>query len=376
VRILHVIPSVHRGGAQVMLLRLLENARDNHHGVISLMPLGGLRAPMAAAGATLHSLGLPQGRMSARSGIGLARAIRSFQPDLVQGWMYHGNLAATIGCALGRRAGPVLWGVHHSITTLAHEKPSTRRIIRLSAWLSRGTAKVVYVSRASASQHEQLGFEARRTIVIPNGFDCTVFRPQPAARMALRRALGLDERPVLIGMVARYHPLKDHTNLFAAAARLASGSAIHLVLVGAGVDAGNRDLQEAIRAAGLAERVTLLGERRDIPDLMAGLDILALTSRDEAFPMVLGEAMASGVPCVATDVGDSRLIVGDTGVLVPPNDPDALAAGLKELIQQDMAGRARLGEAARRRIEEAFSAPAIAGRYLDLYKRVVEGAPC
>lgn len=375
-RILHVIPSVAVGGAQIMLLRLLEHWRipEDRHGVVSLMPFGILRAPMAASGATLTSLDLPQGRMSPRAGVELARIVRRFRPDVLQGWMYHGNLAATVGRALSRARCPVLWGVHHSITGLTREKRSTRGVIRLSARLSRGTARVIFCSETSAAQHEQIGFETSRTVVIPNGFDCDAFRPRAGAGATLRRMLGVDAATIVIGMVARYHPMKDHSNLLAAVAGLPSEPPVHLVLAGHEVDRNNAALTRAIGDAGLNERVTLLGESQNMPEIMAGFDMLVVPSAwGEAFPLVLGEAMASGVPCIATDVGDSRLIIGETGLVVAPREPIALADGLWDLVQRGADGRAQLGMAARARIVSEFSAPAIAARYHDVCCQALMG---
>ena len=181
--------------------------------------------------------------------------------------------------------------------------------------------------------YAERGFDAAKLTVIPNGFDSSRFRPDPAARDEVRREIGVAPDAPLIGLVARYDPFKDHaTFLRAAAALVRTRPDARFLLCGNRVDAGNAELVEQIASLGLAEHVRLLGPRRDVQRIYAALDVLAQSSISEAFPLVLGEAMASGVPCAATDVGDSALIVGDTGRIVPPRNPEALAGAWADLL--------------------------------------------
>jgi glycosyltransferase involved in cell wall biosynthesis len=202
-----------------------------------------------------------------------------------------------------------------------------------------------------------------------------VLRPRPEAKGRLCAELGLPTSTTLIGLLARHHPMKDHANLIRAGARCAAAD-LHLVLAGRGVDGDNEGLRATIAEAGMGGRVSLLGERHDVPELVAGLDVVAVSSAwGEAFPLVLGEAMASGVPCVATDIGDSAWIIADTGVVVPPRDPEALAGGLQHLVELGPEGRRRLGAAARARILDNFSLPEVVRQYETLYGRLVQGRP-
>ena len=188
--------------------------------------------------------------------------------------------------------------------------------MRLSARLSPLTAAIAYCSSESARQHHALGFDPERTVVIPNGFDCAATRPDPAARPRLCAELGIDPARTLIGMLTRAHPMKDHGNLIRAVARLlADGARVHLILAGRGVDDPGGRIARAVAAAGIGRHTSLLGEREDISPVTAGLDVLVSSSAwGEAFPLIVGDAMASGVPCVVTDVGDCAWIVGDTGL--------------------------------------------------------------
>ena len=206
--------------------------------------------------------------------------------------------------------------------------------------------------------------------MISNGFDCDVFRPDDDAHYRICNQLGLDSSAIVIGLVARFHPSKDHIGFLRAASLV---STMHpessFLLVGKGLAQSDPTLNNLISQLNLTGRVFLLGERTDIPQLTAGLDIACSSSAYEGFSNSIGEAMACGVPCVVTDVGDSAYLVQDTGVIVPSRNPKALAHAIGQLIDAGSAKRKELGMAARRRIESEFSLPKVARRYEDLYKQ-------
>jgi glycosyltransferase involved in cell wall biosynthesis len=377
-RIAHVIPALTTGGAQAMLAKLLEaGAGGPDQLVISLRPDGGAWSRVAKTGVELHHLGLRPGELSPRALGRLAGLLRCRQPDLIHGWMYHGNLAALLGAGLTFRRPVVVWNIRHSLHDLAHEKPQTRAVIRIGARLSRLAATVIYNSHVGASQHEALGYAGRRVEVVPNGFDTGRFRPDPEMRACWRARLGIGPATQLIGHVARYHPMKDHAALIRAAGRLmGKGLDLFLVMVGEDVTPDNRELAAALKAAGIAHRIALLGERSDIAEIMAALDLAVLCSAwGEGFPNVLGEAMACGVPCIATDVGDCKHLLTTGGVLVPPRDVEALEAAMERLMELPAARRRELGAAGRARIQQDFALPAIAERYAELYRRLADAAP-
>jgi glycosyltransferase involved in cell wall biosynthesis len=378
-KVLHAITGLEIGGAENMLLRLLEAGTREKFApaVLSLMdPEAALQRSLApqvgALRVPISTLKMPRRHPTVAHVWRLCRAMRAADPDLIQGWMYHGNLAASVGGWSLPQRPPVLWNVRHSVHDLMLEKPLTRAIIRLSARISGLPRAIIYNSRVSAAQHEALGFEARRTVVIPNGFDTTRLRPQADARARLCASLGIDPTRTVIGMIARHHPMKDHGNLVRAAALLQERDRdVHLVLIGSGLDAGNRDLNALIGGLGLGSRTSLLGERSDVPALVAGLDLMALSSAwGEAFPNVLGEAMASGVPCVATDVGDCAWVLGPHGTIVPPRDSEALARALGRLIDLGGEARRQLGLGGRARIVQHFSIHEVVRQYESLHLQV------
>jgi len=371
-RIVHVITGLSTGGAEIMLYNLLSRInRDRFNpSVVSLLEQGTLGDRILELDIPVYFLGMKPGALPTPNIFwNLIRTLRQLQPNIIQGWMYHGNLAAYIASRFFIPKIPVIWGIHHSIAALDAEKQMTQAIIKLGAKISDSPKKIVFVSQTSRSQHEALGYCHRNSCVIPNGFDLVRFQPSLQARINIRTALRLATDTLLIGLFCRYHPMKDHANFLQAAAILTKKhSNVHFLLAGTDVDAANQTLQQNIDDLVLQSQVHLLGERSDIPDLMAALDIATSASAyGEAFPLVVGEAMSCGVPCVVTDVGDSQWIVSNTGKVVPPKNPQALADAWQELIEMGSIGRSALGKAARVRIEENFALDAIVAQYQSLY---------
>lgn len=373
IKVVHVITDLSAGGAQSMLCKLVEHSagHDVTHQVLTLINGGVNLERLRNAGVEVQELSFSRKAAmlaSAGSACELVRAIGRQRPSVVQAWMYHANLAATFG-TLMRRKIFLSWGVRHSVVDINEEKGTTRVAIRLGGVLRHFCNAVVYCSHESARQHENLGYPAKKTVVIPNGFDCDLFKPVTGARETLRAELGITPEKIVVGMAARWHPMKDHNNLLQALAILhQKGVPLHLVIVGHGFDNKNTALLADIDRFGLRGQTSHLGLRQYMAHVLAGFDILALPSAwGEGFPNVLGEAMACAVPCVATDVGDSRHIIGDTGKVVEPRNPEELAAALKEIIDLEEGVRRQLGERARRRIEGDFRIASVANRYDQFY---------
>ena len=368
-RIVFLTTGLNGGGAETLLFHLLRvmNRERFDPVVISLMDRGRLGDAIAGLGVPLHTIGLRAGRATPAALFQLVRLTRAARPDVIQGWMYHSNLAATLVGFFVRA--PVCWCIHSSFTSREVMKPFTRLIVWISARLSRLAAKIVYVAQTSRAQHEQIGFASERGCVIPNGVDLTLFQPSAAARKSVREELGLQPDAPLIGMMGRYDPQKDHANFLRAAALLARKRPdVGFLLAGAGVDHANQALTDLVRTLDLGGCVHLLGERHDMPRLDAALDIATLSSAfGEAHSLAVTEAMACAVPCVVTDVGDSARVVGETGVTVPPCDAESLAAGWERLISAGPQKRRELGELARQRAEECYSVSNLVRRYEELY---------
>jgi glycosyltransferase involved in cell wall biosynthesis len=370
-RVLHIISNLTTGGAEMMLYKVLHtmNRERFESVVISLMDEGRFGEPLKKAGFPVHTLGM-KGLLSVKAAWRLRHLIRSINPDLIQGWMYHGNLVASLSRVFISKKVPVIWNIRHALHNIQHEKKGTAKVIKVGAMLSKRTAKIIYNSRVSAQQHQAFGYSARQTVIIPNGFDTQQFQPSQTAKKRLRNTLQIPENTFLIGLIARYHPVKDHTNFFKAAARLAKAREdVQFVLAGRNVELSNPLIAELVQRQKLVGKVHMLGERRDISDLTAGLDIATSSSYTESFPNTIGEAMTCGVPCVVTDVGDSAWIVGETGKVVPPHDSKALAQAWNALITMGTEQRKQLGEAARKRVMDNLSLTTITRQYERLYEQ-------
>ena len=363
------------GGAEVMLHNILSKIdRDRFEPeVVSLMDKGQYGDKIEALGVRVHSVKMLEGKPSLSSAKRLLSVVKGIQPDLIQGWMYHGNIASQFYKTLSRSKIPVVWSIHHSLHQISKEKPLTQSLIRLGALSSKYIEQIAYVSEKSQMQHQKLGYSQHNSCVIPNGFETSRFKPSAAVRSKFRQELGISDDTFLIGSMARYSPMKDHANFIRAAGVLLQDYPdTKFVMIGNLVDRNNQDLTELIAELGIDKSIYLLGLRRDIPEIMPALDLLASSSAfGEAFPLVLGEAMSCGIPCVATDIGDSAFIIGDTGRIVPPKDPQALARGWQEIIDLSLSERAELGEAARKRVINNFALEGIVNRYEQLYQGLI-----
>lgn len=379
-RILHVITGLEIGGAEIMLVQLVERWQKEGHSnhVVSLLPGGRLVGRLQSAGAEVTELGLRRGYLPSSKAWRLREVFRAFRPDITQGWMYHANLAAQVGRLMACNRLPLFWTIHFTPSESKGLSRLTKLVIHASALSSLLTTGIIYCSSASASQHEALGYARRKTRIIPNGIDTDRFKPDPLARRRLTAALGLPiDRPI-VGHFARFDPMKNHFGLLRAVATLRMlGASVHLLLAGSGVDQRNIQLQRAITEFGLQEHVTLLGERDDIESLMPGLDLFVLpSSYGEAFPLVLGEAMAAGVPAVATDLGDCRWIIGDCGSVIGADRPEELVAVIRHQLTLDEAQRATIVAMARRRVIQEFSLTAVSKRYIDHYNAAARSSGC
>ncbi|WP_291997846.1 glycosyltransferase [Candidatus Accumulibacter sp. ACC012] len=356
--VVHVISGLGRGGAERALTRLLEAQRgslDYAHVVISLADMGCYGESIQRMGVPVHVLGMT-GVLGLPTGlVSLVRLLRRLRPDLVQTWMYHADLLGGVSARFAGRP-PVLWGIR-SFDLKRGAKLRTRLVQKVCAWTSHWLPTLILcVAEASRRNHAALGYDERRMLVIPNGFE--LMPPEiPAPDVdALRAAHGLLPRHVVVGCVGRFHPAKDHRNFVDAAALLGERFPLtRFLMVGPGLDAGNAVLRGWIEAGRMSDRFVLLGERTDIPLCLKAMEIFCSPSRTEAFPQVVGEAMVVGRPAVVTDVGDTARVVGDTAVVVAREDPQALAAGLASLLEASPGQREELGRRAQARVRREFS---------------------
>ncbi len=324
--VLHIITGLNDGGAEAVLARLCLSSSGGEHVVISLMDEGKYGPLLKSAGIRVHCIGMNPGTLSPIGFWRLIRYIRTEAPYAVQTWMYHADL---IGGVAAKLAGvkKIFWGIRHSTLDKGKAKKSTIAIARLCAFLSGSIPeKIVCCAHKALVVHKDIGYKANKLLVIPNGYDLSKFKPDELSGVALRSELGIPAGSFLIGKVGRYDPFKDHDNLLMALTKLRSaGIDLKCLLVGKGLSPENSGLMARIKELGIIDQVVLAGQRTDIPAVMNALDLHVLSSSSEGFPNVIAEAMACGTPSVSTDVGDASEIVGDSRLLCPPGDSQALA---------------------------------------------------
>src|SRR3990172_2848430 len=296
-RVLHVITGLNLGGAEVMLHRLLQasDRRSSSHDVVSLMDLGIVSERIRQLG--IDPRALQMGRVpNPRKLLRLANIVRESNPDVVQTWMYHADVIGGLAAKLARRP-RIVWGIHNSTLDPERTRRTTRWTVALSARLSRWVPDcIVSVSQVSRDIHVDAGYDRSKFVVIPNGFDVGEYRPDAGYRREVRAELGIDDGTVVVGLIARVDPQKDHGNIIAAAARIALRRPEgRFLLCGQGTGRGDPIVAQ-VTERGLLDRFVFLGRRDDVHRVMNAIDIVTLSSAyGEAFPLVVGEAMASGV---------------------------------------------------------------------------------
>lgn len=372
---MHVITGLEVGGAESMLSRLVRamDPGTSSHLVVSLTGEGPIGRELATAGIEVRALGLRRGQVSLAPLFTMRRWLREWRPDVLETWMYHADLLGAL-VTLGRSAPPLIWNLRASHLDMRQYRPLSGVTRALCARLSRRPALVIANSDAGVREHRALGYAPRRWAVVPNGIDVARYRPRPERRDAVRGALGLPSDAFVLGVVARYDPMKGHDVLAGALGLwLARWPGAHVLVAGAGID-WQAPEYSALKAAmpELASRVHLLGLRRDVADLWSACDVAGSPSHGEGFANAIAEAMACGVPVVATAVGDSAQIVGGEGVTVPPADPGAFAVALDRIASLAPADRQAVGLRARKRVAELFSLDVAAARYLDAYRSVAQ----
>ena len=380
-KIVHIITDLAFGGAEMLLVGLIRTSqRDGlEHVVISLSAEAPLAERLVSLGVQVRILGMGRSAPSARLFRQLVQWLDELEPDVVQTWMYHADLlggtATYAAQALRRLRGghvkrpALVWGIHHTDLRLTGSSQITRWVARACALMSsRVPDVIVCCAEAAKSSHRLGGYCGGRMKVIHNGIDLNRYRASSDARENLRRSLGIDAFAPVVGIVGRYHPVKDHAT-FAAAMRvvLDARPQCRFVMMGQGLEPGNAELVALLDATQTRHACHLLGPQPELQTLLGGLDVFCLSSKSEGLPMVIGEAMACEVPCVATDVGDTALLIGSTGRVVPPEDPVALGRALIAMLSLPHSERAALGQAARSRIQNLFSMEASWRRYEETY---------
>jgi glycosyltransferase involved in cell wall biosynthesis len=355
-RIVFLARSLGYGGAERQLGVLASGLRHRGHSVsvLTFYPGGELEPDLRASGVRIRSLD-KRGRWDVATFLAnLHRVLREESPNVLHSYLGMPNIVAGVTRSLfpGMR---VVWGERASNMDLSQYDWLSRFSTVLARVLSRTPDLVIVNSRAAFEYAAAHGYPRAKMIVIPNGIDAERFTPDPAARRRVRDEwqVGTDR---LVGLVARLDPVKDHRTFLSAAAQLARGrSDIRFVCVGDGDPVYGRSMQRFAAELGIADRVSWVPARPDMPAVYNALDVACLSSNSESFPNVLGEAMSCGVPCVSTNVGDVAWLLGRPASIAPVGDAPGLADRIRSLLDLDAESIAAIAREEREQVVTQFS---------------------
>ena len=372
IKILFLTTGLNTGGAEMMLCKLLSrlDRKAFFPIVLSLKP-GILIKKIEGLDIPVYQLQLKK----FHSWKNIIKVLRKIRPDIIQGWMYHGNLFSYFLKSLLFPQSVLLFSIRHTPSSDKKNKVLTRVVISLGAFFSKYTKGIIYASHQSNSYHKTIGYNSPQSITIPNGFDLELFQPRAERRKELRKLLFLEEEAFIIGCTARYHPIKGYDVFLEAVGILKKKGyeQVHFVCLGRNVDWNNSFFLLSEKKLGLSrDNLHLLGEKENIQNFIAGFDLFTLSSYSEGFPNVLGEAMSCAVPCVATNAGDSSFIIGETGHVIPLGNSIELAKAWEYFIQMPAEKRITVGIQARKRIENNFTMESVAKKYQDTYKKLLQ----
>lgn len=372
VTVVHLITTLSQGGAERVLSQVVPRREDiavdvddgplERHVVLSLVDGGMFADELSTAGIEVRGLGMRPGRDVARGSIRLARILRELRPATVISWMYHANLLDLLARPLAgpARRARMVWMLRGSLQSMTTLSTSTRAIIRILASASRRPDVIVANSAAGRDQHAAHGYRPRRWGAVQNGCDLERFAPDPQDRAVIRDELGVSEHGTLLAFVGRAHAEKGLDILLDSLSLVDAAGPITVLLVGAGTSEIDIPAIDAIR-------IVALGAREDVERLLHGVDILVLPSRTEGTANAVIEALASEVPVIATDVGDSRALVGASGITVPPESPGALAQAITLMLELAVSERRELGAQGRARMVERHGLAASRAAYRSLW---------
>ena len=375
IRVVHIINGLNSGGAERMLVNFVLQTDSNciNNTVVSLTGFGMWGEVLVKNGIQTIALNLDFSLKSLTKLLSLCKTLLKIKPNILQTWMHHSNFLGTI---LGKLLSIplIIWNIRCSHVIGSYYSSSSRVIFKLTNYLSGMPAAIITNSYAGKQDHEKTGYRAKAWVYMPNGFDVNKFCPSQDKRDAFRKDFCIRPEEFVVGMIARYDPMKNHAGFLRGAVKFIQHYPnSKFVLVGKNIKKENKELVALLADVDLDKHFIFLGERKDIENIIPALDVLSLFSLfGEGFPNVIGEAMSCGITCVASDVGDAKVVIGDTGFIVTKNDVDALVEAWEKIIKLNKQQRIELSALARKRILENFDLKDIANRYHDFYKTLFE----
>lgn len=370
-KIIHIITGLPMGGAEMMLFKVLSamDLKKFPAEVICLSTKVELVERIEALGVKVHVLGMKGGIPTPSGLTKLVKIIKKVEPDVVQTWLYHADFIGGLAAKFFSKS-KIVWNIRSGDLVFRNNKWHTYLTAKLCAWMSPWVPDTILTNSHNAHiNHAKAGYSDKKFKVIPNGFDMDTFKPSKIFKTKLKQELGIHESATILGTVGRFHYQKDFNTFIKTAAILGEKHPdLHFCMCGPRINTENESLMSWINKTKLKDRIHLLGIRHDVHTILPAYDIfMSSSSCGEAFGNVIGEAMACSVPCVVTDVGDSAIIVDDTGLVVPPCDAARLAEAADSLLKLSATQRDEMGALARQRVMNEYSLATIANAYSYFY---------
>lgn len=368
-KIIHIITGLNLGGAEMSLYKFIhsnENDNQTKQIVVSLSSKNNLLPKFKNKNIEVHVFDF---KSPIKSFTALYLFIKKQNPDIIQGWMYHGNIISYLVSKANKSK--VIWNVRHSLYSISHEKFVTRQVIKIGKFFSKKVHSIVYNSSVSKDLHERYGFSNLKSCVIHNGFATQTSLYINNCKKKSRQRFGIDENLIIIGHIGRFHEMKDHELFIKMSLKLLEKSNnIAFMMAGTNINYQNPILSKLIPEK-YRDKFMLIGEINDVASVICIFDIFCQSSWSEAFPNVVGEAMAMEIPCVFTDVGDTKFLVGNDRYAVPKKSLNELYNAMHSMILNTKANRSEIGKKLRMRIEKNFPEDKVKKNYMLLYDQVL-----
>lgn len=371
--ILHIITGLEQGGAESSLYKLISSRviPEENILVVSLMGSGVYKRPIEKLSVRVIKLNLHRPYKFVTTFHSNLKIIQRFNPDIIQSWMYHANFFAYFFRLFFASRAKISWNIRHSLLSYKSIKFKTLAVIYLSKFLSRHVHAIVFNSQASLEQHKNIGYSSNNAMVIPNGF----LKHKESEISRLRNSgfdfLDAPHDAIFIGHIARFHPVKDHITFFKAAVLLLNHfDNLHIVSVGRGVDLTVYPLSNVVPKR-YHSRINVLGEIENVFPVLSCFHVLCNSSLSEGMPNVVGESLSLGVPCVATNVGDTSLLFTDADFLFSPKDHQSLFRIVSGLINMDEENYHALSRRVKSYLDDNYSLESSSKKYLFLYKKIL-----
>ncbi|MCB9026626.1 MAG: glycosyltransferase [Bdellovibrionaceae bacterium] len=348
-KVIHIIVSLDTGGAETMLIKLIENSPPTlQHLVLTFRPHSPRALKLIENGYNITKVSFWK----------MIKTIKTEKPDILMGWLFHGCfLSAFVKLIFGFKT-KVIWNIRYS----EFPKSNFRNIliVRVLKIISHLVDGIIYNSYAGKKVHEDMGYNPKNSKVIYNGFNLDLFTSNVNTQIQFKKDHQLPENSFLFGMVGRFDKLKNQIQFINYAKEFLSSIKeenrnIYFVFIGKNMDKTNKVIQNLLIDFEFENRFILLGEQKNLQKFYPCFDVHCLYSTTEGFPNVIGESMACEVPCIASDVGDVKRIIGDTGWVVPINDKNQLFFAFNQAYEANLETRKELGQQARQKIIDNYS---------------------